>query len=482
MFDNLKLRNRIFLGSTIPIALSILAAGLVFAKAKQTEGKVSKVDRHEIVGLQRDTEIGMLLMQREILSYVNEQSNESLEEYKEGKEELEASIEELKSLISDSEQKADLARIEALGKQIDTIKSKIVPLVKAGKIEEASETLEKGDFEEIDTSLEEVTNKFEERETAILEENKEAVSNSLSFLIALVVGSAIVSALLSFGINYLISGGISKAIGNTINTLVSFLNEIAATVEQQERTIANQASSVNQTSTTIDELGSSSRQSAEQAESSTKGASQVLELSEKGSKAVEETLEGITNLKDNVRAIAEQIMRLSEQTGQIASISDLVGDIANQTNMLALNAAVEAARAGEQGKGFSVVASEIRKLADESKKSAEKINTLVMDLQASMNSTVMVTDEGSKKTQQSLNLAREMAEAFTGVANAVNNVFLNNQQIFLSSKQQAVAVQQVLSAMNAINLGAKETVSGINQVKISTEQLKETAKQLQAIV
>lgn len=482
MFDKLKLRNRIFLGSTIPIALSILAAGLVFAKANQAKGQVSKVDRHDIVGLQRDTEIGMLLMQREILSYVNEPNNESLNEYKEGKEEFEASIEELKSLISDSEQKADLAQIEALGKQTDTINSQIVALAKAGKIEEARQRLKKGDFEQIDRSLETVTDKFEERENEILEQNKEAVSNSLSFLIALVVGSALVAALLSVAINYLIAGGISKAIGNTINTLVSFLNEIAATVEQQERTIANQASSVNQTSTTIDELGSSSRQSAEQAESSTKEANQVLELSEKGSKAVEQTLEGITNLKDNVRAIAEQIMRLSEQTGQIASISDLVADIANQTNMLALNAAVEAARAGEQGKGFSVVASEIRKLADESKKSAEKINTLVMDLQASMNSTVMVTDEGSKKTQQSLNLAKEMADTFTGVTDAVNNVFLNNQQIFLSSKQQAVAVQQVLAAMNALNLGAKETVSGINQVKVSTEQLKETAKQLQAIV
>lgn len=175
-------------------------------------------------------------------------------------------------------------------------------------------------------------------------------------------------------------------------------------------------------------------------------------------------------------------MRLSEQTGQIANISDLVADIANQTNMLALNAAVEAARAGEQGKGFSVVASEIRKLADESKKSAEKINVLVTDLQASMNSTVMVTDEGSKKTDESIRLAQGTAQAFAGVSEAVNNVFVNNQQISLSSKQQAVAVQQVIAAMNAINLGAQETSAGINQVRVSTEQLKSAAQDLKAVV
>lgn len=205
-------------------------------------------------------------------------------------------------------------------------------------------------------------------------------------------------------------------------------------------------------------------------------------MAEAGTKTVQQTMQGMSSLKEQVRAIAEQIMRLSEQTGQITNISDLVGDIANQTNMLALNAAVEAARAGEQGKGFSVVASEIRKLADESKKSTEKINALVTDLQASMNSTVMVTDEGTKKTDTSIKLAQETAETFVTVTDAVNNVFVNNQQISLSAKQQAVAVQEILSAINAINSGSRETVTGISQVKVSTQQLNEAAKQLQALV
>jgi uncharacterized protein Yka (UPF0111/DUF47 family) len=291
-------------------------------------------------------------------------------------------------------------------------------------------------------------------------------------------GTALVACVLAV----LLANRTTKLIQDIANTIASSSNEIAATLEQQERTVNQQASSVHETSTTMDELGASSRQAAEQAEASASGARQVLNLAENGTQAVQQTMEGMSTLKGNVEAIAEQIMRLSEQTGQIGNISDLVADIANQTNMLALNAAVEAARAGENGKGFAVVASEIRKLADESKKSAEKINTLVTHLQAAMNSTVMVTDEGTKKTDASIKLAQGTAQAFVGVTDSVNHVFVNSQQISLSAKQQAVAVQQVLAAMNALNLGAKETASGISQVKVSTQQLQEAAKQLQAMV
>ncbi|MBE9166808.1 methyl-accepting chemotaxis protein [Pleurocapsales cyanobacterium LEGE 06147] len=306
-----------------------------------------------------------------------------------------------------------------------------------------------------------------------------AVLTQLLWIILLSTG---VTALASSGIAFVIADRSIKLIGGVVNAIASSVTEIVTTMEQQERSITQQATSVNETTTTMDELGASTRQAAEQAEASSQGTQQALTLAEDGSKVVHQTVQGMSTLKEQVRAIAEQIMHLSEQTGQIAGISELVGDIANQTNMLALNAAVEAARAGEQGKGFGVVASEIRKLADESKKSAQKINSLVTEIQAAMNSTVMVTDEGTKKTEESIALARGTAETFISVADAINNVFLNSQQISLSSKQQAIGVQQVVAAMNALNLGARETATGINQVKVSTQQLQEAAQQLRAMV
>lgn len=273
-----------------------------------------------------------------------------------------------------------------------------------------------------------------------------------------------------FGIFFSIK--IAKPLGakiaRIVNSIVSSSNEIAATIEQQERTTTQQAAAVNQTTTTMDELGASSRMSAEQAEAAATGAKQVLSLVDGNHHAERSNGFNASSLKDKVGQIAEQILRLSEQTHQIGSISTLVSELANQTNMLALNAAVEAVRAGEHGKGFSVVASEIRKLADQSKNSAERINGLVLEIQKSTNTTVMVTDEGRKMVDQ--------------VVEAVNAIATNTQQISLTAKQQAVAIQQVVAAMNNINLGASQTASGITQTKVGTQQLNDAALNLKAVV
>jgi methyl-accepting chemotaxis protein len=239
---------------------------------------------------------------------------------------------------------------------------------------------------------------------------------------------------------------------------------------------------VNETTSAIEDLGAITLQSAEQADNAAGGARQALSLAEGGTLTVGRTIEGISGLRDQVTAIANQIIRLSEQTGQISTVSELVADLANQTNMLALNAGVEAARAGEQGKGFAVVAGEIRKLADQSKKSADQINSLVNEVQAAINSTVMVTDEGTKKATMGIELAEETGDVFASIADSINQVFLNTQQIAQSSKHQAVTVQQVVAAMNAINLGAKETASGIIQVKDATKELNKAAENLEAVV
>jgi len=300
-------------------------------------------------------------------------------------------------------------------------------------------------------------------------------------LLGMTVGP-LTAIVLGIALSIAIAKPLDKALKGIINMIVSSSTEIAATIEQQERIAVQQAASVNQTTTTMDELGASSRQSAMQAESALENASHVLNMAAEGSKVVQKTQQGMLTLTEKVGGIAEQVLHLSQQTNQIANITNLVSDLANQTNMLAINATVEAVRAGEQGKGFGVVAREIRRLADQSKQSAAEINDLINDIQNAINKTVMVTDEGNTTLDNSLKLTEGTAETFNHVANAINSVVVSSQQIYLNTKQQALAIEQVVDAMNALNKGSAEAASGITQSRIGTQKLNQAALNLRYVV
>ncbi|NJR60128.1 MAG: chemotaxis protein [Cyanobacteria bacterium CRU_2_1] len=279
-----------------------------------------------------------------------------------------------------------------------------------------------------------------------------------------------------------ISQDIKVRLKNTVVDLSSSSSEIATAIAEQERVASQQAVSVHETTTTMDELEASCHQSTEQAQAAVAAAQQALQLAEDGTQTVMETLAGMSAMEKKVEAIAEQIVRLSEQTDQINGISQLVSELANQTNMLALNSSVEAVRAGEHGKGFALVANEIRKLADQSQQSAGKIGMLISEIQKAINSAVMVTDEGTKTVKMTVHITQQTEQAFAGVANAVNKVALNNQQVSLNLKQQIDAIQQVVEAMEVISRGSQETAAGLAQTRIGTEHLNEAALLLRQMV
>jgi methyl-accepting chemotaxis protein len=301
-------------------------------------------------------------------------------------------------------------------------------------------------------------------------------------LVVTIIIITLVSVITIVIIGYFILRRLVSSVSNTTNVVSTFSNQFLVTIEEQERTASQQSASVQQTTVTMDELSTSSQQSAQQAQAALESAKQSLELVENGSEGVKFASEAMTTLKQKVEDIALQISRLSDQTNQIGSVSNLVSDIANQTNMLALNAAVEAVRAGENGKGFSVVAAEIRKLADQSRNSAQQIGGLVNDIQKAIQSTVTVIKEGTKQVNKGSEIAQQTAQIFLDIAAAMEQIVENTQQIALNSKQQADATQQVTQTMNTLTQGAIETVKGIGQTKTGTQQLNQAAAKLKAVV
>ena len=482
-FKDLKLRERILIGYSIPLLMSIGIAVLVYSNVWQ----VDLQNKRERIGQQMVKESDAIAwsiarVHRSARGYLLAPQEESLNAFSEAESTFQQASEKLKILVEVPEQKQRLTKIIELGNRSINFNRSLIDLVQAGKLNEALQRYKSAERLNLNSQLEQTLNEFQTKEDFIQTEKNKETEAALGFLKLGVIVGTLVSAMLAIPIGWWIAARITEAINDSVNAIASSSTEIASTIEEQERAATQQASAVHQTTSTMDELGASSRQSSEQAEMSVIGAQKALQKAEEGTNAVEQTLEQMTELKQKVEAIAQQILHLSQQTNQIGNISTVVSELANQTNMLALNAAVEAVRAGEHGKGFGVVASEIRKLADASKKSAEKINVLVSDIQKAIESTVMVTTEGTKTAEEGELIVQKTASAFAGVTEAINNVFISSQQISLNAKQQAVAIQQVVEAMNALNTAAIQSANGITQTKIGTQKLSEAALNLKSVV
>ncbi len=299
--------------------------------------------------------------------------------------------------------------------------------------------------------------------------------NRTLFLTLTVLGIMIIAS-------YILSKSLSSPIKESVNLLSTSLREISSVIENHERNANMQSASVNETTTTLNNISHSSRISSEESMVVTNKAKDAEEMSTNGHSSVVEMLNSIDQLKIKVSGIAEQIMKLSEKNSQISNIISLVSELANETNMLALNAAVEAARAGENGKGFEVVAVEIRKLADESKKSAFKIQEIVFEIKNQTDSTVMATEEGVKQAEQSYKMGNRLLDSLSGISDSVSGVFDSIEKISLNIRQQSISISEIVEAMNSINRGAQETASGTAQTKVGVDQITDATRKLKELV
>jgi methyl-accepting chemotaxis protein len=479
----IKIRSRILIGYIAPAVIYLGLPVLVYGTINQVFNTFQRIEMVEkLLEKTNNMSVGTETMVRGLRGYLVNKDPQFLNDFKTGADLARQSANTAEPLIKNPEQRTRLERMLGLVNEYYEGSNEIISLSQKNQTAQALTLFNTDKYTKLVNEFVELKQKFREIELEQIQRETQKTKVALSFLISILVIGSLLMFVLGAGIAWLISSGIAQTIDRAISAIANSSTEIAATVEQQERMASQQAASVNQTTTTMDELGASSRATSQQVETAAAQAIQALNLASGGTKAVEQTLEAMATLKIKVEDMQGQIMQLSEQTDRIGNISTVVSDLANQTNMLALNAAVEAVRAGEHGKGFGVVASEIRKLADRSKKSAAQINLLVADIQKAINSTVMVTDEGTKTVESGVNIAQETAAAFSGVANAINNVVLSSQQISLNAKQQTIAIEQVVEAMNSLNQAAAQTACGISQTKVGTQKLNEAALDLKGVM
>ena len=483
MFAKLKLSQRILLGYLAPLLLLLVAMVLVFINLQEAN---HASDEHDVVQQIELAAQGMALdftrMQRSTRGYLLNKNLDSLKEFQGSETEYKSKYELLQRQVKDPQQLDTLRRMDEMMKTLTQQQHMMIDLVDQGKEAAAIAQYRSGQALRMAHELEDMSNTFQQREIELTKGFQETEAAASRMVTNSIIYGMLGAIAMSVAIALWLAAAISRNITASATQLSAASSEIAATIAEHERTASQQAAAVNETSSTIDELSASSRQSAEQAANSAVLAERSSIATVQGSDATQQAVDAMSGLKDKIGAMADQILHLGEQTGQIGNIATLLKDLAGQINMLALNAAVEAARAGEHGKGFAVVASEIRKLADQSKKSAEQTAVLVTDIQKATNSSIMMTEEGTRTVTEVTQLVRKVAELFNNLSSLAGSVNENAQQMMLNTKQQSSAFSQVVEATNSIASGAKETVAGIGQTKIGVQNLNNAAENLKAIV
>lgn len=483
-FSNMKVTYQIFGGYAVPIFLSICAAILVYFNgvrrvndtSNQLDAVRGRVDEVEALAY------SIISMQRAARAYIISRDINELEGYEQWDNIFYEQSEKLRFLIQSPDQRENLKQIIELGDRVNEFDRRLISYIELGKRNKADQTARSGEGKQAATRLKELVEKFTATEQVILEQRNQERADALTFLSRVVFGTAGITALLGMTIGAKISTAIGQQINQQAAAIAKSAAEIAATIEQQERSAAFQSAATTETTTTLDRLSCSSQQAANETTHSSACADRALTLANQGTEAVTQTLAAMATLEQKVQDIAGEIGCLNKQTHQIANIAQLVGQLATQTNMLALNAAIEAVHAGEKGNGFGVVATEIRKLADRSKESADKIHILLRDIEATLGSTIKVTQEGTISVTASSQITQQTAEAFQGVRTAIDEVVASTAEIALVAKQQATAIHEVLDATNTIDISARENAAGITQVKIAIQQLNHAAQELKAMV
>lgn len=259
-------------------------------------------------------------------------------------------------------------------------------------------------------------------------------------------------------------------------------SEILAASTQQAAGANQQSAAIAQTTTTVDQVRAISEQSAQRTQQVADVSQRTIEVSRSGKEAVDQSINTMIHIKQRVESIAENILAVAEQAQKIGEIVTTVSEIAAQSNILALNASIEAARAGEQGKGFVVVVSEVRTLAEQSKSATEQVRSILLDIQKGIGTTVMATEEGTKIVDRGEQLADQTQEAIDRLATVINESAQMVTQVVASGRQQSAAVEQIAVAMQNINQATVQNLSSTRRVERAAKQLNALAGDLTEVV
>ena len=267
-----------------------------------------------------------------------------------------------------------------------------------------------------------------------------------------------------------------------INVLAAAASQILTSTTQVASGVAETATAISQTTATVEEVKQAGLLSSQKAKHVADSAQKANEVAQGGIQAVTAAIDGMNRVQDQVASVAQSIVTLSEQSQAIGEIIATVNDLAEQSNLLAVNASIEAAKAGEQGKGFTVVAQEIRSLAEQSKQATVQVRQILNDIQKANSAAVIATEQGTKTVEVGMRQSQEAGKSIRLLGETVNEASQAAVQIAASSQQQLTGMDQMALAMENIKTASTQNVGSTRQTEAAAHNLHELGQKIKLLV
>nr|WP_100405793.1 methyl-accepting chemotaxis protein [Bacillus solitudinis] len=308
-----------------------------------------------------------------------------------------------------------------------------------------------------------------------------------------------------------------ESLKSLIGKTASMTNQVAETAERLSASSEETSAATNQIAVTIQGVSNTSEGTVIQAKESSVAAKQVYvgvetitiataSASDKADEASKQARDGegaitravgqIGTIHQTVSQSSELVGQLGERSKEIGNILSIITSLSEQTNLLALNAAIEAARAGEHGKGFAVVADEVRKLAEESKVSAEKISVMIGAIQTDTEKVVEEMNRGSEEVEVGIRVIHEVGQSFSSISGSIGQVI--QEMLSVSDATQNIAMNTVqlsesLTEMEAFSIqnaehsqdvtaSTEEQLAAMEEIAMSSEMMSQLASELRSEV
>lgn len=277
----------------------------------------------------------------------------------------------------------------------------------------------------------------------------------------------------------------SQNLASVSEEMTSSAENVSKAVQETARGTGSQAEDLVDIASVMNEFGDTLENIADEVKVVGENSKEVTIMANGSNKDMETLVDSIHEINISFKDVSNKISGLSSSINKINEITNLIDSIAEQTNLLALNAAIEAARAGEAGKGFAVVADEIRKLAEQSKISAQDINELIINISNETNAVTVTSETVSSSLNSQMDIINKSIDSFKQIILAISDItpkieginssvdsLNNNKNDMISKVEEASAVAEEVSAT------AEEIAASSEEMSASSDEVANTAGKL----